>query len=232
MSVSIKTSIIAALKKNLLPGLILQTFVVIILLFYFFVPAAKPVFLWFSLLKQNYGAQYSFFATALFGGIIPFTYLWLTDRLDSGRHPLAILTFDILFWGYRGVEVDYFYRLQGYLFGYNSDLYTIAIKTAFDQFIYSVFWAAPSITIILMWAQHHFSFRDCRNAMNRHFFHVKMPTIILSNWLVWLPAIAIVYSMPKDLQIPLFNLVLCFWVLLLSALNKKDTNIKNKVAIV
>jgi hypothetical protein len=38
--------------------------------------------------------------------------------------------------------------------------------------------------------------------------------------LIWIPAVSIIYSMPNELQIPLFNLVLCFWVLLLNVLNK------------
>jgi hypothetical protein len=57
--------------------------------------------------------------------------------------------------------------------------------------------------------------------MRREFFLVKIPTVILSNWLVWIPAVSVVYAMPTELQIPLFNLVLCFWVLLLAVLNKK-----------
>jgi len=41
---------------------------------------------------------------------------------------------------------------------------------------------------------------------------------LLSGWSVWLPMVCIIYSLPSELQIPLFNIVLCFWVLLLSAL--------------
>jgi hypothetical protein len=57
--------------------------------------------------------------------------------------------------------------------------------------------------------------------MDRKFFCVKIPTVVLSNWLVWIPAVSVVYAMPAELQIPLFNLVLCFWVLLLAVLNKR-----------
>ena len=49
-------------------------------------------------------------------------------------------------------------------------------------------------------------------------------TIILFNlttWMVWTPATAIVYSLPTALQIPLFNLTLCFFVLLVSVYGKK-----------
>lgn len=184
-------------------------------------PAAKPVFAWFSNLKEIYGFAYSFYATALFGGVIPFIYLWLARQIEPDRNAFGLLLFHSIFWGYKGIEVDCFYRLQGVLFGYDNNWQTVVLKTLVDQFIYTVFWATPTVVIGLMWADYRYSFRACRHLINREFFRIRIPAIILSNWLVWFPAIAIVYVMPKDLQIPLFNLVLCFWVLLLSVLNGK-----------
>jgi hypothetical protein len=213
--------IVAALRKNLLPGLVLQLFAGLILLTYFFVPSAKPVFSWFGEQKNQFGFGYSFVATAIFGGIIPFIYLWQSKGLNAERNPFGLLFFYSLFWGLKGMEVDLFYRFQGNWFGYGNDWQTLAIKVAVDQFIYSALWAAPGIAICYLWMEHGYHFRTSWQAMNRRFFLVKMPTVILSNWLVWIPAVSIVYAMPNELQIPLFNLVLCFWVLLLAVLNKK-----------
>lgn len=218
---SIKQSIIAALKQNLLPGLVLQFFALTIVLVYFFVPASQPFYAWFGVLKHKYGFAYAFVATALFGGFIPFVYLWATKRIDSSRSAFALFVFYIIFWGLKGVEVDFFYQLQGGWFGYENTIKTIATKVAVDQFIYSTFWAAPTITICYLWVECGFDIRRWWVALNRHFFCVKIPTVVLSNWMVWIPAVSIVYSMPQDLQIPLFNLVLCFWVLILAVLNKR-----------
>lgn len=218
---NIKQSIVAALKKNLLPGLVLQLFALSILVTYFFVPASKPVFSWFGLLKQEYGFVYSFIATAVFGGLIPFLYLWLSKSLAPNRNILGLLVFYIVFWGLKGMEVDFFYRLQADWFGTGNDAKTIATKMAADQFIYSALWAAPGITIVYLWMESNWSITECKRAMTREFFCIKIPTVILSNWLVWIPAVSIVYAMPAELQIPLFNLVLCFWVLLLAVLNKR-----------
>ena len=85
-------------------------------------------------------------------------------------------------------------------------------------------WAAPGITIVYLWMESNWSIAECKRAMDKTFFCVKIPTVILSNWLVWIPAVSVVYAMPTELQIPLFNLVLCFWVLLLAVLNKKIAN--------
>lgn len=218
---SIKTSIVAALKQNLLPGMVLQLFALVIVLIYFFVPVSQPVYAWFGVLKHDYGFIYAFLATAFFGGLIPFLYLFFSKRLDSSRSSLALLLFYLIFWGLKGVEVDFFYQLQGKWFGYGNDFKTIATKVIIDQFLYSALWAAPSITICYLWVENNFDFGKSLVVMDRTFFFEKIPTVIFSNWLVWIPAVSIVYSMPQDLQIPLFNIVLCFWVLILAVLNKK-----------
>lgn len=218
---SIKKNIAAALKQNVLPGLALQCFALALVLVYFFVPASQPVYAWFGVLKHDYGFWYAFFATALFGGLIPFIYLWLAKRIEPTQSALALCGFYVLFWGVKGVDVDFFYRLQGSWFGYENNLKTIATKVMVDQFIYSVFWAAPTVMIPYLWAEKRFNFRACGAAIDKSFFLEKMPTVIFSNWLVWIPAASIIYCMPQDLQIPLFNIVLCFWVLILAVLNKK-----------
>ena len=127
LSMSIKKSIAAALKQNLLPGLVLQMFALAIVLIYFFVPASQPVYAWFSILKHEYGSLYAFVATAFFGGLIPFIYLWVTKRIDPSQNVFALLVFYLLFWGLKGIEVDFFYQLQGGWFGYENDIKTIAI---------------------------------------------------------------------------------------------------------
>lgn len=218
---SIKASILSSLKQNLLPGLVLQFFALALVLIYFFVPASQPVYAWFGVLKHNYGFLYAFVATAFFGGLIPFIYLWLSKRLDSSRSFFAVLAFYLVFWGLKGIEVDFFYQLQGKWFGYENNVKTIVTKVLIDQFIYSALWAAPTITVAYLWVENGFDIRAWYASMDKRFFAEKIPTVVFSNWVVWIPAVSIVYSMPQDLQIPLFNLVLCFWVLLLAVLNKK-----------
>lgn len=216
---SIFASIFLALKNTLIPGLVLQIFALIILLVYFFVPGAAIYFDFFGALKNQYGFGYSFVATALFGGLIPFIYLCLSGKLVKGASILAVGIFYCLFWGLKGVEVDLFYRLQSVWFGVGNDVPTLAIKVAVDQFIYSAFWAAPTITLSYLWMEAGFSVRAWWQALDKQYLTRTLPTVIVSNWLVWIPAVSIIYAMPNQLQIPLFNLVLCFWVLLLAVLN-------------
>jgi hypothetical protein len=217
-----KKTIVSALKANALPGIVLQIFAALILAVYFLLPGAKPYFDYFGALKKHFGFFYSFLATAFLGGLIPFVYLLLSGRLAKVRSVWVVGLFYGVFWGVKGLEVDVFYRLQAVWFGAGNDLATLAIKVAVDQFIYSAFWAAPTITLSYLWMEKGFRGALWARAIDRQFMFQTLPTVIVSNWLVWIPAVSIVYAMPNELQIPLFNLVLCFWVLMLAVLNKRE----------
>ena len=56
-----------------------------------------------------------------------------------------------LFWGYRGMEIDLFYRFQGWLFGVNNDARTLILKVVMDQFVMSPLWFVPTYVIALRW---------------------------------------------------------------------------------
>ncbi len=217
----IKSTIISALKKNLKPGLILQTFAGLIVAVYFFVPAAKPVFDALADLKQQYGLYYSALSTSLFGGLIPFLYLLLTKHYQQYKNTLAIAAIYLIFWAYRGIEVDCLYRLQSFLFGDQLNFTTLFKKVLVDQFIYSAFWTAPLLSLLYTWINHDLDWSKTRKALDKQFFTLTLPANIVSNWLVWIPAVSFIYAMPPNLQLPLANLVLCFWVLMLTVLNKK-----------
>lgn len=218
---SLFSRIAAALRHNLLPGLILQVIAVSLVLAYFFWPAAQPAFLFFGTIKENYGLLYSLIATSLFGGIIPFLLLMATGEIRgrAGRE----FTFYSLFWAAKGIEVDLFYRLQTWMFGSGNDLRTILTKTLVDQFLYVAFWAAPCLSLIFLWKDQGFSLERTRRRLTRDFFLLQIPAVTIANWFIWIPAVAMIYLMPSNLQIPMFNLVLCFFVLLLAFLTK-ETN--------
>lgn len=208
--------IAVALRHNLLPGLILQAIAVTLVLAYYFWPPCQPAFAFLADLKQRYGLLYSLVATSLFGGVIPFSVLLAKGEL--GGRPGREFAFYTLFWAAKGVEVDLFYQLQNLLFGSGHDLSTIVAKTLFDQFVYVAFWAAPGLALVFLWKEQGFSLARARRRLNRDFFLLQIPAVTIANWFIWIPAVAMIYLMPPSLQIPMFNLVLCFFVLLLAFL--------------
>ena len=126
-----------------------------------------------------------------------------------------------MFWALKGVEVDLFYTLQNHLFGNGHDPATIIAKTFVDQFIYVTLWAAPSLSLVFLWKEQGFSLARSRRRLTREFFLLRIPTVIISNWFIWIPAVSMIYLMPPSLQIPMFILALCFFVLLLAFLSKE-----------
>jgi hypothetical protein len=133
---------------------------------------------------------------------------------------LAMGLFYVLYWTWRGVEVDGLYRLQDWLFGNELNLRTIATKVCVDQFVYCPLWSAPVTAIFYGWKDDGFTWKSFRSQFSLRLFTFEIPSVLLAIWLVWIPATAIIYSLPLPLQIPLFNLALCFFVLLVSMLGQ------------
>jgi hypothetical protein len=53
-----------------------------------------------------------------------------------------------------------------------------------------------------------------------HYRDKILPTLV-ATWAVWIPLMAIIYSLPLALQFPLFALALSFWVLLLTYMTNR-----------
>jgi hypothetical protein len=211
----------AGVKRNVLPGLALQAFALALVLAYYLAPEARPAFDTVAGWKARYGFGYSAAATAVFGGAIPFLYLLASGRVPAGQRRAQLL-FYVLFWAYRGVEVDLFYRLQALVFGDAARLAVVLPKVLVDQFIYSAFIAAPGQVVFFLWKDRGFSFRATRPDLNLGYLTSAVATVSFSSWMVWIPAVSIIYCLPSPLQIPLFNLVVCFWVLLLTFVTQRS----------
>ena len=212
---------VAGFRTNLIPGIVLWVVGLGVALAYYNLDSAKGFFDQVIAVKQTHGFLYSFLATGLFGGLIPFLYLWATGRIPKGM-VAGYGVFFVFFWAVRGTEVDAFYRLQSILFGDGLDWITIVTKVFVDQFVYCVFWAAPVTAVFYGWKDCGFSWSLLRETSTWRSFLFEVARLLLSTWLVWVPATAIIYSLPPALQVPLFSLTLCFFVLLVSVFSKDE----------
>ena len=206
-------------KENLIPGLILQSFGLVLVLAYYFAPGVKESLEGMVVLKQKYPYEFSALSTSLFGGLIPYVILW---KKKSIRASLSLFIFFILFWAFKGVETELFYTFQAWFFGTSFDPFTIVKKVLFDQFIWSVFYTVPTIVLIYKWKDSDFSLRKMKKDFSFEWFRLAVLSVIVPNWLVWIPSCAIIYLMPVALQVPLFNIIMCFYVLVLEILCKKE----------
>ncbi len=211
----------AGFRANLIPGIVLWLIGLGVVLTYYLVDSSRTFFDLVMQTKQEYGYWYSFVATGFFGGLIPFLYLWGTGKIPRGM-VFSYGAFFLLYWAARGTEVDAFYRLQSLLFGNELDWTTIATKVFVDQFVYCILWAAPVTAVFYGWKDYGFSWALFIQRTTKQSFLFEVARLLLSTWLVWIPATAIIYSLPPALQVPLFSLTLCFFVLLVSVFSKDE----------
>lgn len=206
-------------RRNRFPALILQIFAAGILALYFWVPAFRPAFEAVGDFKKTTGFRFAIFSTALFGGIIPWGILTYRGRIPQGQKFKQLLFF-IGFWALQGATVDRLYTLQGQWFGSGTQIRILFIKMLVDQIPYNMIWATPNSLLLYGWKNAGFSWARFRKTHPRSVLVRKYFTIQISAWVVWVPAVLMIYSLPPNLQVPLFNLVLCFFSLVLAFVSR------------
>ena len=144
------------LFANLLTGIVLWVMGGLIIAAFYWYPDFNAVLVEVGVTKAEWGYGYSCLSTAFFGGLVPYCLLLLQGKIPSGRK-LAWLAFFLIFWGVKGMEVDAFYRLQGYFFGYLANFQTILSKVLVDQFVYCIFWSAPCTALFYGWKRAGFT---------------------------------------------------------------------------
>ncbi|MBW8887060.1 MAG: hypothetical protein JF616_04800 [Fibrobacteres bacterium] len=212
----------------MIPGLVLQAFAIALVAAYYWHAPTRSALDGLAAVKSRFGYAYSMLSTALFGGAIPFLYMRLnsgTRKVTPGSHG----PFYLAFWAYKGFEVDLFYRIQGWLFGNLPTPRTIAEKVVVDQFVYCVLISMPFTVIAFFWKDTGFDWKRLRALNLPGFLKATLPVALLGTWIVWIPAVTVIYCLPPALQIPLFNIVLCFYALMIAALNARNAVVGSAV---
>lgn len=203
------------LKQNLVPGIILQVFVMLVIGGYYWLEPVTVFFGKVAQFKESTGLLYSGVSTAVFAGLIPFL-IQKSRPAFRDRIPTMHLTFFLTFWFFMGMEFDLMMRFQAWLFGTDGSLSTTLYKTAADMLIYTPLCGLPTIAIALLWRQHGFDFgKTLEMVRDKQWWSNQYMSMLIANWTVWPIAIAAVYSLPLPLQIPVQNLIMCFWCVLL-----------------
>jgi len=217
----IVATIAAVFRQNLMPCLVLNVVMITLVCSYYLVPTVAGVWEAVGEFKLRWSYAFSLSSTVFAAVLLPTVVQWAMGALpEEGRwRRLGLLT---LFWGYRGMEIDLFYRLQGWMFGSGNDVGTLALKVAVDQFVMSPLWFVPTYLIALRWVDMGGSWARTRASLGRDFWTRTCPTVLVTNWLVWIPTLALVYSLPAALQFPLFSVVMCFFILIVTLLARGD----------
>lgn len=211
-----------SLRALLRPGLALQAVAVAVVLAYYFVPATADCFARLAHWQAEGGFAFSAATTAVCGGLLPFLFLRLHPDTRAAN-PWPLLGFYLLFWAWKGAEVDLWYRILARLFGEGHDTATVVRKVLSDQFGYNPLYATPVGNLCFAWKDAGFRWAPVAADLRagRWYARSVLP-VLLAVWFLWIPVTACVYSLPSALQMPLFNIVLCFWSMLFSHLTARQ----------
>lgn len=208
-------------RANLAPGFVLQAFALAVVLGYYFHAPTREAFTELADLRDRMGIWFSIVFTGLCGGLIPLLYL---KAMPSTR---AFYTWKqggalTLFWSYKGIEIGLWYAFLAWSVGPGGDFGTIAVKSFIDQFIYCPLWAVPTTAAFYHWCSTHFSSRAViADLRTPRWYPRRVLPMLLANLGVWLPLVFIIYALPTPLQLPLQNIVLCFFTLMLAHMSQR-----------
>lgn len=216
----IVATIAGVFRQNRVPCLVLNAVVLTLVGSYYLMPSVAGVWESVGEFKLRWSYAFSLGSTVFAAVLLPSLVQVVMGTLPKeGRWKRVGLL--ALFWGYRGMEIDLFYRLQGWLFGTGNDAGTLLTKVLVDQFVMSPLWFVPTYLIALRWVDMGGSWSRTRASLGRDFWTRTLPTVLLTNWLVWIPTLALVYSLPAALQFPLFSVVMCFFILIVTLLARE-----------
>jgi len=210
---------IAAVRKNILPGWILQVLLMVFLAAYLWFPPMHSLLEEVAKLKSQSGYLFGFVSYALAAGLLPEVLRFVVFqrcRLRPGNG-FDLWTACVL-WGVMGVFVDIFYRFQIFLFGSEANFPTILKKVLVDQLLYAPFFAVPLSIFLFAWRDRRFRLSAVRSLLSAKFYLKHIFPVTFANWGIWVPAVTLIYFMPGLLQVPVASLIQAFWVLIFLAL--------------
>ena len=205
----------AALRANLGPALLIWSIGATLVLSYHNSAAFRGAMGALVALRGQMGLLYPVMSTALFGGLLPGLSQAVFARRDwpSTRRSMHWL---ILFWAYKGLEIELFYRLQARIWGDGTDFPTVAGKVAVDMLVYNPVVAVPLQLLFLRWlARRAGTLHPDVPLLPRAWYRSLGWPLLVMVWAIWLPSVALIYLMPLPLQLPLGNLILWLWMLIM-----------------
>ena len=206
-----------AARANAIPALVIQAITLGLLVAYYTNSSIADALNKFAEFKRTHGLPFVLAASITAGAIIPelFLILFFQGGRPSRRNVRNLL-FTIPVWGFDGSLVDLLYRGEAALLGDVVTLPVVAAKICIDQFGYNPFFAVPFGVLTYEWKNSRVSMNPVRELVTWKHYRDKIIPTLLATWAVWIPLMAIIYSLPLALQFPLFGFALSFWVLLLT----------------
>jgi hypothetical protein len=211
-----------AARANAVPALIIQAIMLALLIAYYTSDTTSSALSQLAAFKHRHGLLFVIVTSITAGALIPELFLILCFQRGRPKlRNLRNLLFTIPVWGFDGTLVDLLYRGEAAWLGDVVTLPVVTAKICIDQFGYNPFFAAPFGVLTYEWKNSGLSMRPVHDLFTWQHYRDKILPTLLATWAVWIPLMAIIYSLPLALQFPLFGLALSFWVLLLTYITNR-----------
>ena len=209
------TAGLRAARANAVPGLMVQLLMLGMLLAYYFYPPTRHWLDGLAEIKARWSYGYTAVSSIIAGAVIPeLLRIVVFQKGRFLRSNTANLLFTVPFWCMMGVIVDFFYRCQAGWFGAEVTFAVVLKKVLVDQFLYNPLFAAPASGWLYDWKNRGYRFAGVGVFFTAGYYRDVVVPILFATWGVWIPVVTILYSLPSQLQIPLFGLALSLWVML------------------
>jgi hypothetical protein len=206
-----------AARANLAPAFLIQALMLALLAGYYLSPAIASLLNDLAAYKLRHGFTFVIIAAVAAGALVPELFLiFFFQHGRPTRRNLRNLLFTVPIWAIDGSLVDLLYRAEAAWLGNVVSVPVVLGKICIDQFGYNPFFAAPFGVLTYEWKNSGFSLESLGRTFTWRHYRDKIVPTLLATWAVWIPLMAIIYSLPLALQFPLFSLALTFWVLLLT----------------
>lgn len=209
-------SAVAALRRFYRPFILIQAAALLLVISYHQSAVVRSFCETLASIKLAGGLPFAALSGSLAGGVLPELFRLLGDwkRYTLAGRAAEVL-FNLAFFAFNGVVIDCLYRFEAWLFGNDSSLYTIAMKTAFDQFVFNPLWV-PLIIALFSWRREGFSLAATLTSLREPgFYKNKVVPLLLPVWCFWIPMVCVIYALPGPLQFVLFVLALGAWSLIM-----------------
>lgn len=177
-------------------------------------------------LKNTGGYLFSGISTMIFGGIIPYLITLIKEKFSYKD-----LLFILIYWFVVGIVSDLLYSCMNLIFGTSNDVKTVVKKVLVDQFVWNPVLGVHTMIIPYYWRDVIYSCSKLKKLFSKIYIY-KFVSTMMAVWIVWIPCVSAIYSMPSNLQIPLFNIVILFYSIILQSLSSKTSEINKEVVSV
>lgn len=212
----------AAIRANILPGLLLQGLMAAFLAAYLTHDGTRRFLATVATTKEQSGLAFAFFSYVGAAALLPEILRILIFQAGRFRRVNAVNFLRAApAWGVMGMIVDLFYRQQAAWFGDAATWPSIVPKVLVDQLLFSPLFSNPVMVAYFALCAGGFRAGVWQRVLRPAFYLEEVVPVMVAGWMIWIPGVTLVYAMPAALQIPVAVLIQCFWVLVFTTVGSR-----------